>query len=355
MRKKRISEERRTEIVKLYNSGVSMSGIHKKLGNNPITIKKILLEHGVEIRQACSWFRAYKSDESVFEKIDTGEKAYWLGFLYADGCITKQNTINLLLSIKDISHLKKFKKFMKSTNPIKERFDKVSIRDKSWEQGSCNIRISSKKIIKDLERLGCGRRKTNFLKWPSENQVPKEFIFDFIRGWFDGDGSIWITKKRDKIGLSVTGTDDMCESFSRVLRDHGINSAVYSHSTGKGISIVAVSSLGGIAGLCEMIYNNKGISFLERKFEKYIEIKKVIMSKSFKKWEKDCLVVKKYISKIISKGDTFSIKDAVDDTGVNPSRCRNCIIGLLSEGFIKKEDDKKMGKSGFKSICYGKR
>lgn len=56
--------------------------------------------------------RKYIVDD-VFEKIDTEEKAYWLGFLFADGYVgTNDNSVGLGLAIKDIEHVKKFKKFI---------------------------------------------------------------------------------------------------------------------------------------------------------------------------------------------------------------------------------------------------
>ena len=61
----------------------------------------------------------YTYNENYFKIIDSEEKAYWLGFLYADGCITrfyrneklKSMSLELTLQSNDIEHLKKFLKF----------------------------------------------------------------------------------------------------------------------------------------------------------------------------------------------------------------------------------------------------
>ena len=61
--------------------------------------------------------RKYNFDENFFDKIDTEEKAYWLGFIYADGAIFKR-TLSIRLSTKDIHHLEKFKKILNTDAAI---------------------------------------------------------------------------------------------------------------------------------------------------------------------------------------------------------------------------------------------
>lgn len=58
-----------------------------------------------------------KFNEHIFDNIDTEEKAYWLGFIFADGYISSlnakyKNVFELSLSIKDLNHIKKFNSFM---------------------------------------------------------------------------------------------------------------------------------------------------------------------------------------------------------------------------------------------------
>ena len=66
--------------------------------------------------------RLYTLNENFFETIDTEDKAYWLGFIYADGYITKsktgQHNLGIKLSIKDLAHLQKFALDIKTNKPI---------------------------------------------------------------------------------------------------------------------------------------------------------------------------------------------------------------------------------------------
>ena len=78
------------------------------------TIKRILLENNIPIRNDN---HSYKANYRIFENIDTPEKAYWLGFIAADGCVyvrEKNATIRIAIKSSDKEHLEKFKKFMES-------------------------------------------------------------------------------------------------------------------------------------------------------------------------------------------------------------------------------------------------
>ena len=69
--------------------------------------------------------RKYNCNYDYFKEIDTEDKSYWLGFLYADGSIHKtKHTIDLVLSINEKEHLYKFNNYLESTYPIKIERDK---------------------------------------------------------------------------------------------------------------------------------------------------------------------------------------------------------------------------------------
>ena len=140
--------------------------------------------------------KKHNYDESFFEKIDTEEKAYWLGFLYADGSVQKKEVVGSSENAKrkmsykvefqlaeiDKEHLEKFCKTIGAKTTRKEN----KIDEKTFV--SYRTSISSKKIVEDLIRLGCVPKKSLILKFPTEEQVPEKFIWDFLRGYFDGDG-----------------------------------------------------------------------------------------------------------------------------------------------------------------------
>lgn len=133
----------------------------------------------------------YTYNEDYFKKIDTAEKAYWLGFLYADGCITrfyrgdklKSMSLELTLKDEDCEHLVKFKSALESNVPIQHR-----VIAKKYKAD--RMVINSTKMCRDLIKLGCTPTKSLTLEFPNKDIVPLEFESDFIRGYFDGDGGI---------------------------------------------------------------------------------------------------------------------------------------------------------------------
>lgn len=117
-----------------------------------------------------------------FQSIDSADKAYWLGFLYADGCVSKTiKEVILELKLEDIGHLEKFKSQIDSNKSVK-------IKDKS-----CRFVVCSKDMCNDLILHGCVPKKSLILKYPTEAMLPKKFESDFIRGYFDGDGCLSFT------------------------------------------------------------------------------------------------------------------------------------------------------------------
>lgn len=133
--------------------------------------------------------RKYTLDETIFNNIDNEEKAYWLGFILADDSIqirkSGQAILKLTLAIKDKNHIQKFLNFIKSNMPIKEYL--VGNGANSNKSKSCEVTITSKQIVKDLEKLGIGQRKSHIVQIPT---VKEEFTRHLIRGIWDGDGSV---------------------------------------------------------------------------------------------------------------------------------------------------------------------
>jgi hypothetical protein len=142
-------------------------------------------------------------NENYFETINTPDKAYWLGFIYSDGWISKVDkvsyTFGIELSIKDIGHLKKLKEVINYTGEIKVKDVKLKICNNKHvtESTICSLIISSKKIFYDLYDKGITQDKTYTKKFPSFDIVPEGLMSHFIRGLFDGDGSIGLYKVRD--------------------------------------------------------------------------------------------------------------------------------------------------------------
>lgn len=219
-------------------------------------------------------------NDNIFKVIDTEEKAYWLGFLYADGnvCLNKKKNYKIELSLKesDLKHIEKFKKFLSSSN-------KISYREKLK---AYRISISNNIIGKDLVNLGCFIKKSNILKFPTLEQVPKEFQKDFVRGYLDGDGSICIYSRLNslKLTISLLGTKEFLEGLKTNLNLPNNNLTITNKGSLANCFTLQYANYHSIK-ILEYLYKNSNI-YLERKYEKYLKAMELFKEKSEKNFNK---------------------------------------------------------------------
>lgn len=205
-----------------------------------------------------------KFDSSVFDSIDTEEKAYWLGFIYADGSISSQTgkySFELSLKGEDIGHLHKFNSFMKY-NGNNVKLDKSSCNGKVFIR--CRWIIGNKHLWETLNNYGCVPKKSLILEFPKEEVFKdKSLIRHFLRGYFDGDGCISINRK-DQISCSVLGTRIFLEKYLEYCPDtKGIQIKqpkgrvpTFSYSTKRAIAFA------------DFLYSNSNV-YLDRKYNRY--------------------------------------------------------------------------------------
>ena len=126
-----------------------------------------------------------KINENYFENIDSHKKAYWLGFICADGHINKQGY--LTIAIKDKEILEKFTKDTNSTYKIQHVFQLDNRTGKSYEKYSCCF--SNKVFVSHIINHGVTHDKSDVLNFPN---IDEQYYSSFIAGLFDGDGSVYV-------------------------------------------------------------------------------------------------------------------------------------------------------------------
>ena len=87
-------------LIQLYYDGFNCSEIAARLGCSTSNIFQNLKRWGVPLKTKTELRQKYTIDDTVFEEIDTPEKAYWLGFLFADGYNSGKD-VKLILHIND--------------------------------------------------------------------------------------------------------------------------------------------------------------------------------------------------------------------------------------------------------------
>lgn len=180
-------KDRFEEIKKMHlEDKMTAEEISKKIGCGNSTIWKLLTKHNIYINYQ------YKINEEYFTKINTEDKAYFLGLMYADGNVA-QNCKSFRISLveKDKHILETFIKYLNYEGNL--RFINKEIYRKKHMQKAENayeLTVCKTKMAQDLNALGCGPAKSLVLEFPSDDIVPKNLKGHFIRGVFDGDGSI---------------------------------------------------------------------------------------------------------------------------------------------------------------------
>lgn len=196
---KRFITQETLDIIKERLKNESLTKICKDLHVTAYCISKKLKEQGVQI---VNKHNQTKFNENIFDSIDTEEKAYWLGFLFADGYIDSSPldsnkksyySFGLALQIRDINHLIKFNKFMQHNKNNIITYTNDPIRP------SCKWCIRNKHLWETLNSLGHTPQKSLTLKFPKlEIFKDESLIRHFIRGYFDGDGCFTYDREHNK-------------------------------------------------------------------------------------------------------------------------------------------------------------
>lgn len=223
------SEEQKEHIFDLhFNKKVAIAYISHKFNVNHETIRYMIKDEGKTLVNHTTYKQVYSINHTYFNKIDTPDKAYWLGMLYADGSvIERQHTIKLYLQGLDITHVHKFKIALETDYPFEYYVNNNKGSFGTDETSMCGLRVRSKQMFNDLCKLGCTPRKTHTLKFPTEEQVPREFVRDFIRGFTDGDGSINYTTPYETRHYAIEwgcASKHMLDGIHKYFEEQGFNS-----------------------------------------------------------------------------------------------------------------------------------
>lgn len=200
--------------------------------------------------------KKYNVNSNYFDVINTEDRAYWLGFLYADGYVYEAGSIlEIGLGVKDRHHIEKFLSCIDCNSPIKER--ESTIDGKTFI--SSRVQVCDKTLVNNLSEHGCYQAKSLTLEFP--NTVPNDLIHHFIRGYFDGDGSI-----HGECSFSIVGTENLLDKCVDHMNLHHNKK----QKCGKAYEIRYHGRR-----LCKTIYNylyKDATVYLERKRDKFLAV-----------------------------------------------------------------------------------
>lgn len=258
-------------IVALYESGLDTYQVAKKCNCSQTFIMKTLKKCHISRRTTQSYITKYVPNENFFDSINTEEKAYILGFLYADGNNYVKNNnyeVSIKLQLEDLSILEKMRDLISPDSQVKKVFDKSTYKFYYL------FKINSKVLSQQLSNLGCVPAKSLILQFPS--WIDLSLQHHFIRGYFDGDGSLY-SKKPNKTnyvnwGWQITSTQQFCETVKDIIQELDVHCS-QSLSRPKTNKITTTLSVGGnlqVKKVLDWLYQDATI-YLPRKFDKYQE------------------------------------------------------------------------------------
>ena len=207
-------------------------------------------------------------NENFFEAIDTEQKAYFLGFLFADGCNSpNKNRLEVSLAKQDRDILEKLSRLLLCGNVNIKEYKRKNKNKNS--QDKVALYIINKKVSQDLAKWGCVPRKTFVLKFPD---ILAGLCHHFIRGYFDGDGSLTLANRKGTFNayFSIVSTKEMLERISEYMVNLGVHYAINKrHKERKNNNFtLRVHGCKQIQKVCDFLYKNATV-FLDRKFENY--------------------------------------------------------------------------------------
>lgn len=275
MRKINFTKEQIKDIFNLYeNENFSLSKIGEKYGCCRSVITRVIRENNGNIKKRQ---HKYRANYRMFQVIDNPEKAYWLGFIAADGCVyvrEQNSTLRISLSSKDRDQLEKFRDFMQSDVLIKEEIKTdgyASLKNPSF---MVSINFNSKDLANDLIDKGIVPRKTFLLDKPN---IEEKYYLPYILGYFDGDGSIsQFVNKEFNINFvgnekTLTWINDILKLSSHLEKKHEDTETYYIRcgGTNKPYSIMKK-----LYDSCE--------THLTRKYEIFKQLEKVVLKRNLK-------------------------------------------------------------------------
>lgn len=196
------------DIVRKYYPCNGWKEVHKFLPHRE--------KMGIQCRANKLGIKQFQYNYKYFDNIDSCKKAYWLGFIYADGYVTTENRWGLELQYKDIGHMQNLLKEMKCNIPI--------IKRNRNGHNYCLFQIKNKNMYNNLVKCGVVRNKTNKIKFP-DFFINENMILSFICGFFDGDGTYYCSEKGKCISC-VCKKQSFLQEIQNILAKIGIYSII---------------------------------------------------------------------------------------------------------------------------------
>lgn len=259
----KISDEIKKLVVEDYNNGISNSKILLKHQISQTSLYRILKEKGITANKDK---KNYHINEHIFDSIDSDIKAYFVGFVAADGSISETNyTLSITISKKDDDILLLFQRLLETDKPLK--YFSKNKDGKMYEY--VQLVITNKQIVESLININLHQRKT----WGNTiADINPIYFRSFIRGYFDGDGCV-TNLKHKSIDVSITGYENNMNKIISFLNMNNIFASFipdkreYGEGNGRFGSLYFTNNTQRYCFL-KLLYQDDNNIHLDRKYQK---------------------------------------------------------------------------------------
>jgi hypothetical protein len=281
-----MGEKDKETVKNLYSQGLGASKISQKLGFSKPAILRFLNKSNLIDKNRIS--RKYKfKEESYFDSIDSDEKAYFLGLLWADGCNYRndakhKNAYHIVIQLKeeDGYMVKELANKIYGSSEITTYEEKVGKGNNLAKQNQIRLRIPSKHISDTLLSYGMKPRKSLTAGMPENIIWTEETIKGFLRGMLDGDGSIYFNSSSNSYGVSYIGSMKQMEEMNDIIEK--ITGVKFHFETinkySEPMACLKIHGNKKSLEFCDWLYKDRSYC-LYRKLNKYEEMKKRAASK----------------------------------------------------------------------------
>lgn len=268
-----LKEECYPAIIADYRLGLTKRQIRTKHKCANTTIVQVLDSVGEHQKNRSEARQVYGLNQNYFDDIDSSQKAYFLGFLWADGHNNiKHNHVMIRLAEKDICMLEKFKTWLNAKHPIYTYQRKGYRKDFRY----VHFNIKNQHLSQSLLRLGMVQNKT---RYPVLPKIKSGFQRDFIRGFFDGDGCWYVRKGvgRFQGSISFAGNISFLKEIAAMIEGQtGIKSGVYLTKGSDFYGHISFAGREKMLRFGEWLYRDKDDAFLDRKYQKYFQMTNLV-------------------------------------------------------------------------------
>ena len=200
------------EWVEYFDNMYTKNQIYSFCRHNNKNIKKLSQAEKSRIQSANA--RKYHINQDYF-KTWSHNMAYVLGLWFADGCIYSGKMFDITLHAKDKYILKAVAKELEYEGKLYDYVDRQASR----------INFSCVVIYNDIISLGGKENKSLDIDFP---EIPKEYLSDFIRGYFDGDGCVMNLKNNRLNSSFCSGSKKFLDKLWEILKEEaGVEGGSY--------------------------------------------------------------------------------------------------------------------------------